>query len=220
MQSLVTRFHLLILGVTIAIAGVALLHVPEGYTYPAHWQGSTADWLWPRNVALSVAPLIQLVLMVGFFLLGRLLTKNHLAKTRHILDPALTLLLAAVAGCELGLLLSGIGSDFDMFRITAGGLAVTLLVLAVVIFEAERNSYAGLRMPWPVASDRAWTVVHRTSGIAAAGAALSLGWLAWIDPGPGILVLGMSATLTGLPLLAALVTLLVTGLTRGDAGPR
>lgn len=209
MPSLVTRFHLLLFGVTLAIAGVAIVHVPEGFAFPAHWRGSSADWLWPRDLALAVAPLVELVLMAAFFLLGRALTKNHLAKTRHIFDPALTLLLAVTASCQLGLLLIGIGSDFDMFRITAGGLAATLLVLAVVIFEAERHSYAGLRMPWPIRSDRAWVIVHRASGLAAGAAALALARLAWIDPGPGILALAMASTLLGLPIVAAAVTLLV-----------
>lgn len=208
MPSLVTRFHLLLFGVTLAIAGVAIMHVPEGFAFPAHWQGSSADWLWPRDLALAVAPLVELLLMAGFFLFGRVLTKNHLAKTRHILDPALTLLLAVVTSCQFGLLLIGIGSDFDMFRITAGGLAVTLVVIAAVVFEAERHSYGGLRMPWPISSDRAWTIVHRASGLAAGAAALALAWLAWIDPGPGILALAMASTLLGLPLVAAAVTLL------------
>src|SRR5690606_32759887 len=107
MPSLVTRFHLLLFGVTLAIAGVALFHIPQAYAFPAHWRGSTVDWLWPRDIALAVAPLLQIFLMAAFFVLGRLLTKNHLAKTRHILDPALTLLLAVAASCQLGLLLSG-----------------------------------------------------------------------------------------------------------------
>jgi uncharacterized membrane protein len=212
MPSLVTRFHLLLFGVTLAIAGVTIMHVPEGFAFPAHWQGSSADWLWPRDTALTVAPLVELVLMAAFFLLGRALTKNHLAKTRHILDPALTLLLAVATSCQFGLLLIGIGSDFDMFRITVGGLAAALLVLAAVIFEAERHSYAGLRMPWPIASDRAWTIVHRTSGLAAGSAALGLAGLAWIDPGPGILTLALALSLVGLPLIAATVTLLVKSL--------
>ncbi len=207
MPSLVTRFHLLIFIVTLAIAGVAIIHIPEAYAFPAHWRGSTIDWLWPRNIALAAAPALQLLLMATFFFLGRMLTKNHLAKTRHILDPALSLLLAVAAACQLGLLFNGIGSDIDMFRITTFGLAAILLVLAVVIYEAERHSYAGLRMPWPIPSDRAWALVHRTTGIAAGLASIALAWLAWTDPGPGMLVSGIAVALGILPLLAGLVTL-------------
>jgi hypothetical protein len=208
MPSLVTRFHLLLFLVTLAIAGVVVLHVPANYSFPAHWHGSSADWLWPRDIAMAVAPAVQLALMGAFFVLGRALTKNHLAKTRHILDPALTLLMSLAAAFQLGLLLLGIGSDFDMFRIATGCLAATLLVLAVVIFEAERHSYGGLRMPWPIPSDRAWTVVHRLSGIATGLAAVLLGWQVWRDPGPGPLVVSVVATILALPLLAYALTLL------------
>ncbi|ODT70736.1 MAG: hypothetical protein ABS75_11430 [Pelagibacterium sp. SCN 63-23] len=207
MPSLVTRFHLLVFGVTIAIAGVALIHVPEGYAFPAHWRGNGADWLWPRDIALAVAPLVQAALIAVFFLLGRALTKSHFAKVQHILDPALTLVLIIAAACQLGLLMIGIGSDFDLFRITGFALAALLLVLSVVIFEAERNSYGGLRMPWPIPSDLAWRIVHRLTGMACGLAAILLAWLAWSDQGPGPTVLAIAMILGGLPALAGLVTL-------------
>ncbi len=212
MPSLVTRFHLLLLGVTLAIAGVALIHVPEGYAFPAHWRGNAADWLWPRDIALAIAPLAQAGLIAAFFLIGRALTKTHFAKVQHILDPALTLVLAVAAACQLGLLMMGIGSDFDLFRITGFGLAALLLVLSVVIFEAERHSYGGLRRPWPIKSDRAWRIVHRVTGIGCGLAALGLAWLAWSDPGPGPLVVAIASTICGLPLIAALTTALTAGL--------
>src|SRR5690606_27493395 len=212
MPSLVSRFHLLLFGVTLPTAAVALIHIPQGFAFPAHWHGSNPDWLWPRALALSVAPSLAFALLIGFFLLGRVLTNNHLAKTHHILQPALTLLLAIAASCQLGLLLAGIGSDFDMFRVTSGGLAATLLVLAVVIFEAERHSYAGLRMPWPIPSDRAWTIVHRISGLATGLAAVLLAWQVWRDPGPGPLVLSVVASVFAPPILAYAITLLTGGL--------
>ncbi len=207
MPSLVTRFHLLIFWVTLGITGVAILHVPESFAFPAHWQGMAADWLWPRNLALAVAPLLQLLLMAAFFALGLALTKNHLAKTRHIFDPAITLLLAIPASCQLGLLLSGIGSDIDLFRITAFGLAATMLILAAVLLDVGRHTYGGLRMPWPIPSDRSFLLVHRSSAVAALAVAIGLAWFAWTDPGPGPLVLGMALSLVFLPLFAGLVSL-------------
>lgn len=211
MAGLVNRFHLLIVGVTLAIAGVAIIHVPQNYAFSAHWQGGMADWVWPRDVALAVAPVIQLGLVALFLILGRVIAPAHLVNIRHILDPALTLPLQVAAACQLGLLLNGIGSDFDMFRITAGLLSAVLAVLGVVIFEAERHSYGGLRMPWPIVSDRAWRIVHRASGVVSCAAAIGLGWLAWADPGPGVLVLAMVGSLAGLPIFAALVSLATRG---------
>ena len=210
MPSLVTRFHLLIFSVTLSITAVAILRVPADFLFPAHWHGSSADWLWPRDTALAVAPIVQAVLLLAFFVLGRALTRNHMAKVRHILDPALSLALAVPAAYQFGLLFMGIGSDLDLIRGLGFLFAAVLILLGLVLFHAERHSYGGLRMPWPIRSDRAWIIVHRVSGIAAGLAGAGLATLSWIDAGPGVLAVAFAASLFGLPLFAALVSLAVS----------
>ena len=206
MQILVTRFHLLLLTVTLAITGVAAFRVPADFIYQAHWLGSTPDWLWPRAIVF-VAPVLQLALLAVFLLLGRLITRNQYAKSLHILDPALTLLMIVVSATQLGLLLTGVGSDLDFVRVTAFGLGAALLLLGVVLFEAERHTYAGLRMPWPVRSDFAWSVVHRATGLAYGACGLALLAMAWFDMGMGLLVAGFAVALLTPALLAGIITL-------------
>lgn len=207
MQTLVTRFHLLLLMVTLGITGVGFIRIPADFAFAAHWAGNSADWLWPRDPTLLVAPIMQLLLLAVFFLLGRLLTKNHFAKTQHIFDPALSLVMAVIAAIQLGLLFAGIGSDLDLVRFTAIMLGAVLVVLGVVLYEAERHTYAGLRMPWPVRSDRAWVAVHRSIGTAFGLAGIGLLALAWFDVGIGLMVLAFIAALLLPVLLAVLVTL-------------
>lgn len=208
-MALITKFHLLILAVTIATAGVIIFRVPADFAFPAHWQGSGADWLWPRNPAIAVAPLVELLLIGGFWMLGRALTPGHLARVRHVLDPALTLALAIAFACQLALLLVGVGADIDLFRITAGVLAAVFLITGIVLFEAERHTYAGLRLPWPIPGDRAWRRVHRSAGGTGVIIAVALAVVVWLDPGPGITVLAMVASLVLLPTLSALYTMLL-----------
>ncbi|KFL31669.1 hypothetical protein JP75_09125 [Devosia riboflavina] len=207
MPSLITRFHLLIFSVTLSITAVAILRIPADFMFPAHWHGSNADWLWPRDTALAIAPSIQAVLLLTFFVLGHALTRNHMAKVRHILDPALSLSLAVPAAYQFGLLFMGIGSDLDLIRGLGFLFAAALILLGLVFFHAERHSYGGLRMPWPIASDQSWLLVHRISGIAALLAGAAVAALSWLDAGPGILALAFALSLLGLPLFAGLVTL-------------
>jgi hypothetical protein len=209
MPSLVTRFHLLIFSVTLSITAVAILRVPADFLVPAHWHGSSADWLWPRDTALAVAPILQTLLLLAFFVLGRVLTRNHMAKVRHILDPALSLTLAVPAAYQFGLLFMGIGSDLDLIRGLGFLFAAVLVLLGLVLFNAERHSYGGLRMPWPIRSDRAWLIVHRASGLVAGLAGAGVAALSWLDAGPGILALAFAGSLLGLPVFAALVSLAV-----------
>lgn len=208
MTSLVSRFHLLLFAVTLAATGVALLHVPVGFQYVAHWSGSVADWVWPRDIALAVGPVLALGLLLIFFVMGRLFSKNQFSKSQHILDPALSLLLAVIAATQLGLVLNGFGSDLDLVRITGFGLGATLLVLGVVLFEAERHTYAGLRMPWPIAGDQAWTLVHRAAGSTTFLAGAGLLALAWFDAGIGPLVIGFATALSVPAATAGITTVL------------
>jgi uncharacterized membrane protein len=210
MQILITRFHLLLLAVTLAITGVAAFRIPADFTYSAHWVRSTADWVWPREVVF-VAPVAQVLLLIAFFLLGKALTKNQYAKSQHIFDPALTTLMAVVAATQLGLLLTGMGSDVDFIRFTAYALGVALVILGIVLFEAERHTYAGMRMPWPVRSDLAWRLVHRGAGLAYGLSGIGLLAMAWFDVGIGLLVAGFAAALFVPATLAGLATLVLRG---------
>ncbi|HTM78819.1 MAG TPA: SdpI family protein [Devosia sp.] len=208
MFNLVSRFHLLLLGVLLAITGVAVFRIPADYAFVALWNGGQAEWLWPRDIALAVGPILAVLLIAKFLTLGLLLTKTHLAKIHHILDPALTLMLAVIAAVQLGLLLTGIGSDLDLIRVIGFGLGLVLLVLAVVFAEAERHTYAGLRLPWSIASDRAWRIVHRLTGTAFGLAGAALLALAWFMPDLGPLVIAFAAALLFPVAIAALATAL------------
>ncbi len=205
MFNLISRFHLLLLTVLLSTTIVAFLRVPADFAYPAHWGAhSEPDWLWPRDLALLGAPILALVLTIKFALLGALLTKSRLLQSRHIYQPALTLLLTVVGSVQLGLLLVGVGSDLDFIRLTAFGLAGVLLIVGVIVAEAERNSYAGLRMPWPVPGDRAWRFVHLVTGASFGLTGFALALLSWFD--------GTIANLLGAMAAALLVPVAIAGL--------
>ena len=207
MRNLVTRFHLLLLAVTVAIGAVGFLRIPADFQFPAHWAKSGPDWLWPRETLL-VAPALEVLLLAAFFAIGRSLTKNHFSKTQHILDPALTLLLAVATATQFGLLFIGIGSDLDFLRLTGFALGAMLICLGVVLFEAERHTYAGLRLPWHIREDRAWRLLHHLAGLAFGLAGLAILLVAWLQPDPGPLVLSFAAGVLLPPLCAGLASAL------------
>lgn len=79
----------------------------------------------------------------------------------------------------------------------------------MVLFDAQRHTYAGLRMPWPIPSDRAWMIVHRLAALAFAGSAIGLLALAWFDLGAGYLVIGFACAVTIPTALAGLASLML-----------
>lgn len=206
MTGLVTRFHVLLLSATVAITAVAYLHIPESFAFVAHWSGGTADWQWPRNWALPVAPGLQISLLAAFFSLERMFSRNHLAKTQHIFVPILTVLLGTIAAVQLSLLVLGIGSDLDLLRLVTLAEGAGLLVLGIVLREAERHTYAGMRLPWPIASDRHWRISHQVLGVGYAVGGLALIALAWINPGLGLLIIALTVALLVPPTLAGITS--------------
>ena len=204
---LVSRFHILLLTVLLAVTGVAIYRIAPDFSYPAHWGArSQPDWLWPRDMALAIALVVAVALLAAFELLARGLGKERMGYYHHILDPALSLLLGIVAAVQLGLLLTGIGSDLDLVRITVFGLGAMLIGLGIILAEAERHTYAGLRMPWKIASDRAWKLVHRVAGLAFGLSGAGLLLLAWQTSDLGPLVLALPLALLLPALLAGIAT--------------
>ncbi|MEO5806669.1 hypothetical protein [Devosia sp.] len=208
MFNLITRFHLLLLTVLTAMTIVAFVRVPVGFAYPAHWgPHSEADWLWPRDVALLGAPVVAVGFTLAFAILGLLLGKSRLLQSRHVYEPILTVILTVIASVQMGLLLTGVGSDLDLVRMTGYGLGALLVVTGIVFAEAERHSYAGLRLPWPVEGDRAWRAVHLSTGIACGLAGAGLAFAAWLNVDLSIAIASLATALITPMLVAGVATL-------------
>lgn len=163
-------------------------------------------------MALLGAPILAVLVLLAFLALGLLLTKNRLLQSRHIIEPGITVVLTVIASVQMGLLLIGVGSDLNLIRMTGYGLAALLVVLGLVIGEAERNSYAGLRMPWPVPGDRAWRLVHVTTGLAFALAGSGLAIMTWLDADLALLLAAFATAILGPVIVAGLATLFASRL--------
>lgn len=206
--SLVTRFHVLLLSVIVAITAIAIYKVPAGEGLAMHWDArGQSDWTWPRDIAFAVVPLAGLAITAIFAIGGALTPKSRLEMARHILEPALSGVLAVGVGVQFGLLMIGIGSDFDIIRLLAFALAALLLILGILLREAERNTYAGLRLPWAMPDDATWRRTHQLAGWAYIAGAVVLAVLAWLQPFPATLIIVFPFVLAVPPLLARLTTL-------------
>ena len=81
-----------------------------------------------------------------------------------------------------------------MSRTLFGGMFLFFAPLGNVLGKVRRNFYIGVRTPWTLASERVWSDTHRLAA-----------WLLVL----GSLV-GFGITVTGLPLIAAFVVLMLS----------
>jgi uncharacterized membrane protein len=203
--SLATRFHRLLLGVLVSITAVGFNRIPADFVFPAHWGAhGMPDWVWPRDMALVTGPAVAAVILAVFGSLHWVIRKTRIEMIRHNAEPAISAILLLFCAVQLGLVLTGIGSDIDLIRIVALLVAAAVLVLGLVISEAERHTYAGVRLPWQIESDKAWRLAHSVAGWLFVAGALALAALAWLQPDMGTLILAFPLVLTT-PLIAAAI---------------
>ncbi|HTJ59412.1 MAG TPA: SdpI family protein [Devosiaceae bacterium] len=184
-KPLVTRLHLTLFGVLVAITAVAFVKIPAAIGLPVHWGlDGRPDQVWPRNEALLVFPAIGLVLTGVFAAIGQFAPVEQVEPGRHISEAMLLVLLGLLAALEFSLILIGVGSDIDMVRIVAFGVATLLIVLGNVLPRSQPNAYAGVRLPWTLKDPGNWAATHRLTGVLFIVAGAGLAAVAWFRPDP------------------------------------
>jgi len=82
-----------------------------------------------------------------------------------------------------GLVLAyNVGFEFGMIRATVPATAALYLLLAVLLWRAERNWFVGIRTPWTLSDERVWNRTHRhVAPLFALAAVLAIGGLLFPD---------------------------------------
>ena len=200
-KQIVTRFHLFLFGVLVAITATAFVKIHADVGLPVHWGfDGKPDRVWPRNEALLLFPLVGLVLTVLFAAIGQFAPVEQIEPGRYIAEAMLTGLLGLLCALQFGLLLIGVGSDIDMVRIIAFAMAVLLILLGMALPNSQPNAYAGIRLPWTLRDPKNWAAAHRVTGILFIVAGVGLGLVAWLQPDPADMLSAIGAAIA-LPLL-------------------
>jgi immunity protein, SdpI family len=182
---LVTRFHILLFGVLLALTATGYAKIPAAPGLPMHWGlDGHPDEVWPRDPALMVMPIVALVLLALIFAIGRLAPVKKIEPGRYVTEAAATGVLLVLCALQFSLLLIGVGSEIDLTRIVAFVVAIALVILGAALPRSAPNAYAGVRLPWTMTDKANWTATHRLTGVlmVIAGFGLALVALLWPDP--------------------------------------
>lgn len=184
-KQIVTRFHLLLLGVLVAITATAFVKINADVGLPVHWGlDGRPDQIWPRNQALLIFPIIGVLLVALFAAIGQFARPEQIEPGRYIAEAMLTGLLLLLCALQLSFIFIGIGSDIDLARIVTFGVALILILLGFALPNSAPNAYAGVRLPWTMKDRANWTATHRLTGILYIVAGVALATVAWFRPDP------------------------------------
>jgi uncharacterized membrane protein len=204
-KQIVTRFHYFGLGILGAITVVGFNKIRAGL--PVHWgYDGKPDQIWPRDPALTIFPVIAIVVTLAFLAIGWLAPADKLDSNRRGWEGIITGLLLLLCALQFAFVMIGIGSELDPIRFLGFVVAFVLLGLGATIFRAPAQVYHGLHLPWTFANRGDWLLAHRSIGGLMLLGGLALGAVAILQPDPEDILITMAAAVFMPPIFGSAVT--------------
>lgn len=112
-------------------------------------------------------PVIALA-MLGLFLLVPLIDpmKANIATFRPIFNGFIVAILVFLLYLHVLTILWNLGyQSFRMSTALLPGLGLIYILAGLLISQAKRNFFIGIRTPWTLSSDQVWAQTHRVGGV-------------------------------------------------------
>lgn len=162
---------LIIVGAVIVVAMLlmsawAWFQIPDDAQIPVHWGPSgEADAFGPKWLGLVGLPLIAIGVLAVLSLIPRIEPRReHLERSStayNAIGIAVLGLMAAIHGFAV---LAAVGSAANIAPVVGGGVGVLFIVIGNFLGKTRSNWFFGIRTPWTLSSERAWSRTHRLGG--------------------------------------------------------
>ncbi len=159
---------------TLTVIGLIFLSfIISIYFYPqmpdqmaTHWssQGEVNGYM-TKFWGLFFMPLIITGIAVLFLVIPKIdPMKENIEKFRNYYEGFIILLILFMAAVHLYTLLWNIGIQTDSNVVLSIGIGLLFYGAGVLLENAERNWFIGIRTPWTLSSDRVWGKTNRLGG--------------------------------------------------------
>jgi uncharacterized membrane protein len=143
------------------------------YFYPlmpdklaSHWsaQGQVNSYM-PKFWGLFLMPLISVVLLALFLLIPKTdPLKENIAKFRKYFDGFIILLFLFLFYIYLLSIFWNLNLKYNMIQALMPAFAVLFYYMGILISNAKRNWFIGIRTPWTLSSEAVWDKTHQLGG--------------------------------------------------------
>jgi len=153
-----------IAGALVAISAlVSVLAAPSlPDTVVTHWSAAgEADGTMSKTVALALMPGLSALLVALLAVVPRIdpLGEN-VADFRAYYDWFVVVFAAYLAVLHAGIVAFNLGYEFDMTLFVLAGVAALFYYVGILLENAQRNWFVGIRTPWTLSSDEVWERTH------------------------------------------------------------
>ena len=158
----------------IIIFGIILLSFAIGiYYYPqmpeklaSHWnaQGQVNGYM-SKFWGLFLMPIISVGMLLLFILIPRIdPLKSNIQQFRKYFDGFVVLIMVFLFYLYLLTIFWNSGYTFNMITFLSPAFAILFYYSGILIENAKRNWFIGIRTPWTMSSDKVWDKTHKIGG--------------------------------------------------------
>jgi len=154
--------------------GVTLLSFVIGiYLYPqmpermaSHWNArGQVDGYIPKFWGLFLIPLTSVGLLLLFIIIPKIdPLKHNIEKFRKYYDIFVLLSIIFLLYIHLLTILWNMGVRFNMAQLLAPAFGILFYYCGILIENARRNWFIGIRTPWTLSSEKVWEKTHKVGG--------------------------------------------------------
>ncbi len=153
-----------------AIVLIIIAFVLAIYLYPkmpeqmaSHWNGNgEVNGHMPKFWGLFLMPIISLACLLLFIFIPRIdPLKKNIKKFINYYDAFVIIILAFLFYIYLLTLAWNLGTVFNMTKMIIPPIGVLIYFSGILIQNAKRNWFIGIRTPWTLSNEVVWKKTHR-----------------------------------------------------------
>jgi len=154
----------LIILLSFAIGFYFYPQIPERMA--SHWNAKgEADGYMPKFWGLFLMPLISLAMALLLLLIPRLdPLKENIEKFRKYFDGFIIFILLFLFYLNILVIIWNLGMRFNFIHKTAPAFSALFYYLGILVSNAKRNWFIGIRTPWTLSSETVWDKTHKIGG--------------------------------------------------------
>lgn len=156
-----------------ALLIILISFVISAYFYPKMPERMASHWNVQGNVDGHMSKFWGLFLMPfvssGLFLLFLIIPKidplkQNIVKFRKYFDAFVVLIIVFLFYLYLLTILWNLGFTFSIIYALVPAFSILFFYVGVLIENAKRNWFIGIRTPWTLSSDKVWDKTHKLGG--------------------------------------------------------
>lgn len=155
-----------VVGAMLLVSALAWLQLPAGAQVPIHWgtDGQPDDWA-DKTLGLFLLPAVAVGVAALLAFIPRFEPRRtNLARSSKAYGATWIGVMLLLGGLHALAVAVALGAELDLTRIVFVGTGVLFVVIGNYLPKVRPNYMMGIRTPWTLTSDLAWTRTHRLGG--------------------------------------------------------